>query len=218
MDVSRRHLLAAAGLGLAPALVPSVARAASTADKNAPRIGMAAPAFTATDSDGAMVRLADLRNRIVVLEWTNDGCPFVAKWYATGAMQGLQREAASLGAVWLQVISSAPGEQGYADGARANELMRAANGAPNKILLDPRGSLGRLYGAQTTPHMYIIGADGKLAYMGGADSIASTRTEDLATAEPFFRNALVAVHADRPVARAVTRAYGCSIKYAPEEA
>ena len=215
MNVSRRHLvLAAAGLGLAPGL----ARAESTADKNAPRIGMAAPAFTATDSDGGAVRLADLRGRIVVMEWTNEGCPFVAKWYGTGAMQGLQREAAGMGVTWLQVISSAPGEQGYADGARANEIMRAADGAPSKVLLDPRGSLGRLYGAQTTPHMYIIGTDGKLAYMGGADSIASTRTEDLATAEPFFRNALVAVHADKPVVRAVTRAYGCSIKYAPAQA
>ena len=215
MDVSRRHLvLAAAGLGLAPGL----ARAASSSDKNAPRIGMAAPAFTATDSNGAEVRLADLRGRIVVLEWTNDGCPFVAKWYGTGAMQGLQREAASLGATWLQVISSAPGEQGYADGTRANEIVQAANAAPAKVLLDPRGSLGRLYGAQTTPHMFIIAVDGKLAYMGGADSIASTRTEDLAAAEPWFRNALVAVHADRPVVRAVTRAYGCSVKYAPGEA
>ena len=215
MDVSRRRLLAvSAGLGLAP----NLSWAASSADKNAPRIGMPAPAFTATDSDGGTVRLADLRGRIVVLEWTNEGCPFVVKWYGAGAMQGLQREAASMGAAWLQVISSAPGEQGYADGARANEIMRAADGAPSKVLLDPRGSLGRLYGAQTTPHMYIIGADGKLAYMGGADSIASTRTEDLAAAEPFFRNALVAVHADKPVVRAVTRAYGCSIKYAPAEA
>ena len=213
MSLSRRHLfLTAAGLGLAPGL----ARAAS--DRNAPRIGTPAPGFTATDSNGAAVRLADLRGRIVVLEWTNDGCPFVAKWYGTGAMQGLQREAASLGATWLQVISSAPGEQGYADGARANEIVRAANAAPAQVLLDPRGALGKLYGAQVTPHMFIIAADGKLAYMGGADSIASTRTEDLAVAEPWFRNALVAVHADRPVTRAVTRAYGCSVKYAPGEA
>ena len=133
MTLSRRHLvLTAAGLGLAPGVALA-----------APRINAPAPGFTATDSNGAPVRLADLRDRVVVLEWTNDGCPFVAKWYGTGAMQGLQREAASLGAVWLQVISSAPGEQGHADGARANELMRAAGGAPAHVLLDPRGSLGK---------------------------------------------------------------------------
>ena len=208
MTLSRRHLvLTAAGLGLAPGVALA-----------APRINAPAPGFTATDSNGAPVRLADLRDRVVVLEWTNDGCPFVAKWYGTGAMQGLQREAASLGAVWLQVISSAPGEQGHADGARANELMRTAGGAPAHVLLDPRGRLGKLYGAQVTPHMFIIAADGTLAYMGGTDSIASTRTEDLAVAKPWFRDALMAVHAGRSVERAVTRAYGCSVKYAPGEA
>jgi peroxiredoxin len=179
----------------------------------APQIGPAAPDFTAVDSDGRTVRLADLRGKVVVLEWTNDGCPFVAKWYGGGAMQSLQRDAAARGAVWLSVISSAPGQQGFADGARANQLTADRKAAPAHVLLDPTGALGHLYGAMTTPHLFVVAADGRLAYMGGADSIASTRVEDLATAEPYAREAIDAVTAGRPVANAVTRPYGCSVKY-----
>ena len=180
----------------------------------APRVGAATPGFSATDSNGQTVRLADLRGRLVVLEWTNDGCPFVQKWYRTGSMQALQREAAGLGAAWLSVISSAPGEQGAADGPRANELTRARGAAPAHVLLDPQGDLGRLYDAQTTPHLFIVGADGTLGYMGGADSIASTRDADLARAKPYARNALVAMAAGRAAPDPVTRPYGCTVKYA----
>jgi len=155
-----------------------------------------------------------LRGRLVVLEWTNDGCPFVQKWYRTGAMQDLQRSAAGLGAVWLSVISSAPGEQGAADGPRANDLTRTRNAAPAHVLLDPRGDLGRMYEAQTTPHMFIVGPDGMLGYMGGADSIASTRDDDLARAKPYVREALAALAAGRPAPDPATRAYGCTVKYA----
>ena len=199
----RRTLIAAAGLALASR--PTLA---------APRVGAPAPDFTATDSNGQPVRLSALRGRLVVLEWTNDGCPFVQKWYRTGAMQALQRDAAGLGAVWLSVISSAPGEQGAADGPRANELTRTRNAAPAHVLLDPRGDLGRMYDAQTTPHMFIVGPDGMLGYMGGADSIASTRDADLARATPYVRNALTALAAGRPAPDPATRAYGCTVKYA----
>jgi hypothetical protein len=187
-------------------LVPSLADAA-------PQIGVAAPDFTAVDSDGRTVRLADLRGKVVVLEWTNDGCPFVAKWYGSGAMQQLQRDAAAKGAVWLSVISSAPGEQGYADGARADQLTASRQAAPAHVLLDPKGSLGHLYSAVTTPHIFVVSPDGVLAYMGGADSIASTRIEDMARAEPYAREAIDAVVSGQPVAHPVTRPYGCSVKY-----
>lgn len=180
----------------------------------APHPGAPAPEFTATDSNGTPVRFSALRGQVVVLEWTNDGCPFVQKWYRSGAMQGLQRDAAGLGAVWLSVISSAPGEQGAADGPRANGLTRTRNAAPAHVLLDPSGTLGRLYDAQTTPHIFIIGRDGMLAYMGGADSIASTRDADLARATPYARDALTAIVAGRPAPVAVTRPYGCTVKYA----
>jgi len=199
----RRTLIAAASFALT-----------SRTALAAPRVGAPAPDFTATDSNGQPVRLLGLRGRLVVLEWTNDGCPFVQKWYRTGAMQDLQRSAAGLGAVWLSVISSAPGEQGAADGPRANDLTRTRNAAPAHVLLDPRGDLGRMYEAQTTPHMFIVGPDGMLGYMGGADSIASTRDDDLARAKPYVREALAALAAGRPAPDPATRAYGCTVKYA----
>jgi len=199
----RRTLIAAASFALT-----------SRTALAAPRVGAPAPDFTATNSNGQPVRLLGLRGRLVVLEWTNDGCPFVQKWYRTGAMQDLQRSAAGLGAVWLSVISSAPGEQGAADGPRANDLTRTRNAAPAHVLLDPRGDLGRMYEAQTTPHMFIVGPDGMLGYMGGADSIASTRDDDLARAKPYVREALAALAAGRPAPDPATRAYGCTVKYA----
>ena len=160
------------------------------------------------------MRLADLHGRVVVLEWAHDGCPFAQKWYRTGAMQTLQRDAAGLGAVWLSVISSAPAEQGDADGRRANEMTRTRNAAPARVLLDPSGTIGHLYDAQTTPHIFIIGKDGALGYIGGADSIASTRDADLTRATPYARDALTAIAAGRPAPAAVTRPYGCTVKYA----
>ena len=196
----------------AAVLLPRAGQAAPRLNATAP--GFTAPGFDATDSNGATVRLAALRGRVVVLEWTNDGCPFVQKWYGSGAMQAMQREAAGLGAAWLSVISSAPGEQGAADGPQANELTRTRNAAPAHVLLDPHGTLGRMYAAQTTPHIFIIGADGTLGYMGGADSIASTRVEDLARAKPYSRQALAAIAAGRPAPDPVTRPYGCTVKYA----
>ena len=133
------------------------------------KVGSPAPDFVATDSNGQAVRLADLKGKEVVLEWTNDGCPYVGKWYRSGAMQNLQREAAKLGAVWLTIASSAPGEQGYVDAAQANADTKDRNADPAHVLLDPKGAIGRLYGAQTTPHIFVINSDGALAYMGGAD-------------------------------------------------
>ena len=106
----------------------------------------------------------------MVLEWTNDGCPYVGKWYRSGAMQDLQREAAKLGAVWLTIASSAPGEQGYVDAAQANADTKDRNADPAHVLLDPQGVIGRLYSAETTPDIFVIRPDGALAYMGGADS------------------------------------------------
>jgi hypothetical protein len=203
MPILRRSLLAA---GLTAVLAPSAARAA-------PRIGAAAPDFTATDSDGKPVSLAGLKGKIVVLEWTNDGCPFVGKWYRSGSMQALQKEAAQLGIVWLSVISSAPGEQGYADGPRADQLTRERGAAPAHVLLDPAGTLGRLYEAETTPQIFVIDAQGMVRYMGGADSIASSRESDLAKATPYAKLAIEAVSAGKPVPYPVTRPYGCTVKY-----
>ncbi len=204
MPIRRRQLLAATAVAVA---APSLGRAE-------PRIGAAAPAFTAPDTTGGAVALPALRGKVVVLEWTNDGCPFVGKWYRSGAMQALQREAASKGAVWVSVISSAPGEQGYVDAAGANALTQSRNAAPAHVVLDPDGRIGHLYKAETTPHIFIIRPDGALGYMGGADSISSTKVEDLARATPYAKQALEAIAAGGDAPNAVTRPYGCTVKYA----
>ncbi len=205
MTLRRRHLLALPALAL-PATLATPARAN-------PTIGAPAPAFTGTDSHGAAIALAQFAGKPVVLEWTNDGCPYVRKWYSGGAMQDLQRQAAAMGAIWLSVISSPPGEQGFAEGPHANELTRTRNAAPAHVLLDPDQKIARLYGAMVTPHMFIVDAAGKLAYMGGADSIPSARAEDIPRATPYVRDALTALAAGQPIATQVTRPYGCVVKY-----
>lgn len=197
----RRSLIAAA-------LVAPVLALANVA------VDASAPAFTATTADGKTVNLADFKGKTVVLEWTNHDCPYVKKHYGAGNMQGQQKAATAQGVVWLQVISSAPGQQGHVDGATALKLNAERGAAPSATLLDPKGDLGRLYGAQTTPHMYVIRADGTLAYKGGIDSIATAKAEDIAKAEPYVTEALAAVAAGRKVEKASTRPYGCSVKYA----
>lgn len=180
----------------------------------APEAGKPAPDFSAVDSNGKTVKLSDFRGKTVVFEWTNDGCPYVKKHYSSGNMQSLQKDAAAKGIVWLTVISSAPGKQGYVDGAGANELTKSRGAAPAAVLLDPEGSLGHLYDARTTPHMFIVSADGALAYMGGIDDKADTDPASIPAAKNYVRAALDEIAAGKPVAEAVTRPYGCSVKYA----
>ena len=208
LKLDRRNMLLALGAGAVLMRVPSALAAASTA-----QVGQPAPDFTLTDTKGVERKLSALRGKTVVLEWTNHDCPFVRKHYDSGNMQSLQRDAEKAGVVWLSVISSAPGEQGQVDATKANELTVSRNAAPAGVLLDPSGKLGRAYGAQTTPHMYVIDATGVLRYAGGIDSIASTSKDDLAKAQPYFKEALLAVTKGEPVKTAVTRPYGCSVKY-----
>jgi peroxiredoxin len=172
--------------------------------------GQPVPAFNLMAADGKSVSLESLRGKMVVLEWTNHDCPFVRKHYDTGNMQAQQKEAADAGTVWLQVISSAPGKQGFVDGPSALAL----NKARKATLLDPAGTVGKQFGAKTTPHMYVINAQGILAYQGGIDSIASAKTEDVAKAQQHVRTALTELRAGQPVTTPVARPYGCSVKYA----
>jgi peroxiredoxin len=188
----------------------AVAASAAASDL---KIGQPAPDFTAKDSKGAAVSLSELRGKTVVLEWTNADCPYTRKHYASGNMQGLQSLARQNGVVWLSLISSAPGKQGYVDGTGADALTASRHAVPAAVLLDPSGKVGRLYGAKTTPHLFVIDKSGMLQYMGGIDSIATADIEDIAKAEPYLREALLAVSQGQPVAHAVTRPYGCSIKY-----
>jgi hypothetical protein len=179
----------------------------------APTIGAPAPDFALPDQDGEIRKLADFRGRVVVLEWTNHDCPYVRKHYNGGNMQGLQRLAAERGVAWLSVASSPQGEQGFVTGPRAKELTASRSAAPTAVLLDHRSVTARAYRASVTPHMFVVSADGVLRYMGAIDSIRSSRVDDVARAEPFLRNAMLAVVEGRPVAQASTPAYGCVIKY-----
>ncbi len=178
-----------------------------------PAIGTAAPAFSATDSNGKVHTLEQYRGSTVVLEWTNHECPYTVKHYRGGSMQALQKEATGQGVVWLSVISSAPGTQGYVEPQQANALTVDRRAEPTAVLLDPSGALGRLYGAKTTPHMFIISADGTLVYMGAIDDQPSAYG-DPNSARNYVRMALAEMTAGKPVATSVTTPYGCSVKYA----
>jgi thioredoxin-related protein len=180
----------------------------------AARIGDAAPDFTATDSYGKPHRLADYNGKYVVLEWTNQGCPFTRKHYDSGNMQKLQKYWTDKGVVWLTVISSAPGQQGYVTAEQENSYVQSVKAAPTAVLLDPKGDLGHLYGAKTTPHIFIINPQGKLIYEGAIDDKATTEVSDISGATNYVTTALEQSMAGEPVANAATRPYGCSVKYA----
>lgn len=213
MQITRRHLSLAAGMAAAVALTAG-ALIASTAEA-APATGAAAPAFSGVTSKGETVSLADFAGKTVVLEWTNDGCPFVQKHYKTppSNMQTLQKSAAADDVVWLSVISSAPGKQGHVDGAGADALTASRGAAPAHVVLDADGTIGKLYGAKTTPHMFIITPDGKLAYDGAIDSKATAKVADIETATNYVSAALADLEAGKPVATPVSKPYGCSVKY-----
>jgi peroxiredoxin len=197
----RQHAL------LAAALLFSAGLAAG------PEVGKPAPDFQAVDTAGNTHAPSDFSGRTLVLEWTNHDCPFVRKHYDAGNMQAQQREATAQGVVWLSVISSAPGKQGHVSALEADALTETRGAAPSAVLLDPEGIVGRAYDARVTPHLYVIDPDGLLVYMGGIDSIPSADPADIPRATPYLANALDAVLTGNPVSDAVTRPYGCTVKY-----
>lgn len=177
-------------------------------------VGAAAPDFTLADLQGAEHSLAALKGKTVVLEWVNPECPFVVKHYdKSGNIPAMQKAAAADGVVWLSVNSAAPGKQGDYDAARVAAWSARTGAAPAAYLRDTDGKVGKLYGAKTTPHIFVITPDGKLAYAGAIDSISSTDAEDIAKADNHVKAALAAVKEGRPVAKPATQPYGCSVKY-----
>lgn len=176
--------------------------------------GAQAPAFSVQDASGATRTLAEFRGRMVILEWTNHGCPYVRKHYDARNMQTLQQEATASGAVWLQVISSAPGEQGYLDAAGARARVQTDGAHATATLLDPTGAMGRAYGATNTPQMFIISGEGVILYQGAIDDRPSARPATLEGANNYVRAALTDIAAGRPVQTATTTPYGCNVKYA----
>jgi hypothetical protein len=175
--------------------------------------GKPAPNFTVKDSRGVDVTLSSFKGRVVVLEWTNNGCPYVGKHYNSGNMQALQASATGRDVVWLTIISSAPGEQGHVSGAEADKIAATAKSKPTATLLDTDGRIGRMYEAQTTPHMYVVDKAGQIAYMGAIDDKATANAADIKGARNYVAEAVTAVLGNVPVKTASTRAYGCSVKY-----
>ena len=206
------HLVGASALTVT-ALFAGMMGIASRAAAATVQIGQPAPEFTATDSKGQSLTLSQYRGKTVVLEWTNADCPYTRKHYTSGNMQGIQALAQKNGVIWLTVISSAPGKQGYVNGPAADALTQSRGAVPSAVVLDSSGTVGRLYGAKTTPHMFVIDKNGALQYMGGIDSIATADVSDIARAEPYLKDAMLEVVQGKPVAHAVTRPYGCSVKY-----
>lgn len=195
-----------AGLAGVVALAASAAQAAV-------EIGKPAPAFSVAADNGKTLNLSDYAGHYVVLEWTNDGCPFVKKHYSSGNMQGLQKDFTAKGVVWLTVISSAPGKQGHVDAAGARTLSESRGAVPTAVLLDESGKVGQAYEAKTTPHMFVIDPKGKLIYAGGIDDTPSADTADIPQSKNFVKLALTEAMAGKPVSTPVSKPYGCSIKY-----
>jgi peroxiredoxin len=203
----KAHLFVApTAMALALVLAPCAATAQAV-------VGSPAPAFTATDSHGQSHSLDQYRGKYVVLEWHNQGCPYTKKHYESGNMQSLQKEWTAKGVAWFTVISSARGEQGYVTDAEENAYLAQMHADPTAVLMDAGGKLGHLYGAKTTPEMYVIDPNGKLVYEGAIDDRPTPDTSDIKGADNYLSDALTESMAGKPVLKSYTRPYGCSVKY-----
>lgn len=175
--------------------------------------GQVAPDFSLQDIHGKPVSLTKLRGSFVVLEWINHGCPFVKKHYDSGNMQALQKEFTAKGVQWLSICSSAEGKQGHMKAVEWRKVAKEKGGAATAILLDDWGKVGTLYGAKTTPHMFIIDPKGLLIYQGAIDDTPSADPADVKGAVNYVRSALGEAMAGKPVSSSTTKPYGCGVKY-----
>ena len=200
---------------LARALLTVIAFAAPVAAQtDQADIGEPAPDFTLEAADGETHSLSDFEGKYVVLEWLNFECPFVGKHYGSGNMQALQEKYTDEGVVWLSIVSSAPGKQGYYPPKEMVKQKKRHNGNMTAILMDPDGTVGKTYGATVTPHMYVINPDGELVYRGGIDDKPTTDEADIEGATNYVDRALTAVMNGEEVSPKQAKPYGCTIKYA----
>ncbi|MGQ0511756.1 MAG: thioredoxin family protein [Betaproteobacteria bacterium] len=179
----------------------------------APAVGQPAPDFTLSDVSGKPVKLSDQKGKFVVLEWVNPECPYVQKHYNSANMPNLQKEFGAKSVTWLAINSTRQGHSEFKSPEEMTAWMKKTGGAPAATLLDRDSKVGKLYGAVTTPHMYVIDPKGTLVYVGAIDDKRSTRESDVKTAKNFVRVALGEAMAGKPVSTANTSPYGCSIKY-----
>lgn len=185
----------------------------ASAYANTPEIGKVAPNFTVTDIEGKVYNLSDYRGKVVVLEWVNPECPFVRKHYESGNIPQLQKSTITDGAVWLLINSGHPGAQGDYTPTEVKDWQKKNSSEPTAYFRDQDGAIGRIYGAKTTPHMYVISKEGLLKYNGAIDSIRSSNPKDIAKAENYVISALTALSSGDEIKHPITRPYGCSVKY-----
>lgn len=175
--------------------------------------GADAPSFKGTNLKSEEVSLESLKGKVVVLEWVNFGCPFVKKHYASGNIPKLQKDYTAQDVVWITINSSAEGKQGYMPADKMTAKAKEEGNVASHFVLDADGTIGKAYDAKVTPHMIIIGKDGKVAYNGAIDDKPSTKAEDIPSSTPLFKNALDAVLAGKAVENAKNKPYGCGVKY-----
>lgn len=185
----------------------------STPGMASPEIGRPAPSFTTDDTMGQTISLADFKGKTVVLEWTNPDCPFVHKHYDTGNMQALQKEAVADGVIWIAIDSSAKGKEGHYPASELKAIYAERKATLSHVVIDDTGRIGKLYGAKTTPHMFVINADGDLVYSGAIDNTPTADKDDVKTAKNYVRQALSDIKAGQTVTTPSTNPYGCSVKY-----
>ena len=180
---------------------------------DSPSVGTTAPDFSLTDSKGKTQSVSQYKGKYVVLEWFNPDCPFVKKHYGSGNMQKLQQEFTGKGVVWLTIDSSAPGLEGYLTAEQANAKMTEWKTKQTALVLDPDGKAGRTYGAKNTPHMFVINPEGKIVYEGAIDSKATANPADITNSTNYVKVALEESLGGKTVSNAMTKPYGCSVKY-----
>jgi len=176
-------------------------------------VGTPAPDFALENVAAGTVKLSQHRGKYVVLEWVNPECPYVRKHYGSANMQRLQKDYTAREVVWLSINSTRAGHPEHKAPVEMAAWMKRMNAAPSATLLDPKGDVGRSYGARTTPHMYIVDPKGVLVYAGAIDDKRSTDPEDVKSARNFVRAALDELLAGKAVRDASTAPYGCSVKY-----
>lgn len=176
-------------------------------------IGEQAPEFKAVDTTGGEQSLSAYKDKFIVLEWMNHECPFIKKHYGSGNMQSLQKKYTEKGVIWLSICSSAEGKQGYNSPEEANRLTGEKGASPTAVILDADGTIGRMYAAKTTPHMFIIDPQGVLIYQGAIDSVPGTDQAEIEGAENYVENVLESALSGNFMAFKPTKSYGCSVKY-----
>jgi peroxiredoxin len=176
-------------------------------------VGQTAPNFTATDINGKAVQLSDYKGKIVVIESYNSDCPFDRNQYTTGAMQDLQKNLASKGVVWLLVNSVNPKNSSHRTDAQAKQEEASENMDVTAWIDDSSGTVGHLYGMQTTPHMFVIDKSGTLVYDGAIDNQPDP-VHNPKTARNYVKEAVNDLETGKPIAVSQTKPYGCGVKYA----